>query len=107
MSHPEFIVMIREAIVSYSRGWTGPASGLYILKYIENTYKLSKDYVSKHAKKVLKDGVASGELRQESGVGVRGSFKIGNGVPPKATKKKVVKIRARPRGKKQIFLADE
>jgi hypothetical protein len=101
MLHPEFIEMIYEAIAAYNRGWTGPASGLYILKYIEDTYDLDKNYVSKHAKVALKEGVESGELKQESGVGVRGSFKIGNGIPPKATKNKVVKIRARPRPKKR------
>lgn len=47
-----------------------------IKKYVSKTYQLDADKHAFYIKKYLKDAVAKGTIRQMSGAGARGSFKL-------------------------------
>ena len=75
-THPKFEVMITEAIKKLAEK-TG-SSKVAICKYITATYKIDEKYCNKRTKISLKSGLEKDMFKQSRGVGVTGSFKIGD-----------------------------
>jgi histone H1/5 len=96
-NHPSFIDMIVEAVKELNE--RHGSSKLAVAKFIKSKYPVdiqsSKTYINSGFKKCLK----SGQLRQASGKGLTGSFKLGEVAKkvkdnkPKAAKKSLLKAK--------------
>lgn len=73
--HPSFADMISVAIQKL--GEKGGSSKCALLKYIAANYELDAKIANQYLKMALKNGVKSGLFKQAKGVGVTGSFKLG------------------------------
>ena len=103
-THPKYLEMVVEAIKSLNE--RSGSSKQALLKYISTTFKIDEKVCNQHLKIALKSGVKSGALKQVSGLGASGSFKLGESskksqpksVESKAAPKKVVaKSKAAPK----------
>ncbi|ETN80144.1 linker histone H1 and H5 family protein [Necator americanus] len=74
--HPTYAVMVKDAITQLKE--RSGSSKSAILKYITQHYKLGDNVtmINVHLKRALARGVAKGELKQVSGIGATGSFKV-------------------------------
>ena len=109
-THPKFSDMIAEGIKKLNE--RSGSSRQALAKFIIATYSLDEKMVNKHVKLALNAGIKANTLKQVSGNGASGSFKLGEAakeaeklaakkakaaakpkkeVKPKAEKKKVVK----------------
>jgi len=77
-SHPSFMSMISDALKKLAE--RNGSSRQAIVKFIVANYKLDEKSVNQHVKLVLKNGVKSGNIKQSSGVGASGSFKLGDNI---------------------------
>jgi hypothetical protein len=78
-SHPTYAVMVLEAIKSLKE--RNGSSRQAILKYIGQNFKVGSTddkHIQSQLKLALKRGVTSGSLKQSSGSGAAGSFKVRN-----------------------------
>ncbi len=90
-AHPKFIDMIVEAIKSLNE--RSGSSKQALAKFIFSKYPVDDKSAQKYIKTSLKNGLKSGQIKQASGVGLSGSFKVGE----KAVKKvKAAKKVAKP-----------
>jgi len=90
-SHPTFMSMISDALKKLAE--RNGSSRQAIVKFIVANYKLEEKSVNQHVKLVLKNGVKSGNIKQSSGVGASGSFKLGDNIK-NAEKLKAKKVAA-------------
>jgi len=99
-SHPTYLAMAEEAIKQLNE--KQGSSRIAILNYIASTYSIDKKQANNGLKNALKSGVESGALKQTTGVGANGSFKIGDGAKKEAKKeaKKAAAAVAKPKADK-------
>jgi histone H1/5 len=82
-SHPTYLIMIEEAIKQLNE--KQGSSRIAILNFIVGTYAIEKKQANNGLKNALKSGVESGAFKTK-GVGVTGSFKLGDGLKKEAKK---------------------
>lgn len=99
-THPPVAEMVRAAIVSIKdrKGSSLPA----IKKYIEAKYRVNMLVIAPFIRRFLKRAVAAGSLKQASGTGASGRFRLGKAAPKKKKKKakKPKKKAKKPKAKK-------
>jgi histone H1/5 len=82
-SHPTYLIMTEEAIKQLNE--KQGSSRIAILNFIVGTYAIEKKQANNGLKNALKSGVESGAFKTK-GVGVTGSFKLGDGLKKEAKK---------------------
>jgi hypothetical protein len=84
-SHPPVADMVRAAIVSLKdrKG----SSLMAIKKYIQAKYKVDMVVIAPFIRRCLKKGVVDGSLKQASGTGASGRFRVGKAKKAKKPKK--------------------
>jgi len=97
-AHPPVADMVRAAIVSLKdrKG----SSLMAIKKYIQANYKVDMVVIAPFIRRYLKKAVADGGLKQASGTGASGRFRIGKAAKKAAPKKKKAKKAKKPKAKK-------
>lgn len=88
-THPKFLDMTREALKALNE--RNGSSRQAILKYIINFYNLDSKLANSRLKLALKTGVKNGNLKQLSGVGASGSFKVATTSDATSKRKSVTK----------------
>ena len=93
-SHPKFLDMIVEAIKSLNE--RSGSSKQALSKYILSKYPVDSKNANQYIKTSLKNALKSGHLKQVSGVGLSGSFKLGDKTK-EATKKPKTAVAKKPK----------
>ena len=93
-THPKYADMIAEAIKKLAE--RSGSSKQAICKYIMANHNIDEKVCNQHTKVALKSGVKSGMLKQTSGTGASGSFKIGEAAK---TKEKAAEKKAKEAAK--------
>ena len=122
-AHPKYLDMVVEGIKTLNE--RSGSSKQALLKFISLTFKIDEKVCNQHLKLALKSGVKSGALKQVSGLGASGSFKLGEAkkkqpqakpeqqqeaksaksVPAKAVAKKTPVVKAAKKAPVKIQLA--
>jgi len=100
-AHPKYAEMIKQAVSSLKE--RKGSSRAAILKYIAANFKIEQNAsTNSHLKMALKKAVSTGVLKQVSGTGAAGSFKLGEAKEkkPKVKKPKAAKAAKKPKATK-------
>lgn len=85
-THPPFLEMIVQAITESDETRKG-ASKQAIFKHLNTAHGIDTKVSGHHIRLALKRGVESGSIKQASGIGANGRFKVGDNKPEAAAKK--------------------